>query len=266
MEIKKAVTFPYVKKPIKFVRPIVDELGQSVRNMYISDNCELYDIDEWESHEYFGDCPEADIRVNIDSHGRKYAAINDDSKNHKRTQHLARLCKRAFDEPKHSVDFYKSHQIDHINPSIPVSNHIDNLEWVTPQENMYRAGKTGVMQKKYTKELIGEICERIIEGQRRIDISREMGIDVHLIDDITIGKSHRSVTEQYLDKGFKYRTKRDKEARDALAEEICKLIASTNLRDADIARKLKCDHRMVGGIRSGFIYKHISRKYGIINE
>ena len=267
MEYYKVVFFPYVEKPIKFVKPIVDELGEPVRNMYISDDCELYDIDEWESHEYFGDCPQADIRINIDNHGRKYAAINDNSKNHKRTQHLARIARRAFDEPKHSEEFYKTHQVDHINPSIPVSNNINNLEWVTPQENMYRAGKTGVMQKVYTKEQICEICERLIAGERRIDIARAMNVDIHLLDDITIGKSHRSITEQYLDKGFKYRTKRDKEKMDGIAEEICKeIVSNPSLRNSQIARKLNCDQRMVGGIRSGFIYKHISKKYGLISE
>ena len=47
MEIKKAVSFPNVRKPIKCIKPIVDELGNPVQNMLISDDCELYDIDEW---------------------------------------------------------------------------------------------------------------------------------------------------------------------------------------------------------------------------
>ena len=169
--------------------------------MLISDDCELYDIDEWNSHEYFGDCKKSDLRINKDSHGRLYAAINDNSKNHKRTQHLARIARRAFDEPKHSEEFYKSHQVDHINPSIPIDNNISNLEWVTPQENMYRAGKTGVMQKKYDRKTIELICEKLISGERRIDIARELGVDIHLLDDITIGKSHKSITEKYVSKG-----------------------------------------------------------------
>lgn len=213
MEIKKAVSFPNVRKPIKFIKPIVDELGNPVQNMLISDDCELYDIDEWNSHEYFGDCKKSDLRINKDSHGRLYAAINDNSKNHKRTQHLARIARRAFDEPKHSEEFYKSHQVDHINPSIPIDNNISNLEWVTPQENMYRAGKTGVMQNKYDRKTIELICEKLISGERRIDIARELGVDIHLLDDITIGKSHKSITEKYVSKGLNIEPKEIKNLR-----------------------------------------------------
>ena len=33
-----------------------------------------------------------------------------------------------------------------------------------------------------------------------------------------------------------------------------------------IGKMLNCDRRMVGCIRSGFAYRHISKKYGIIEN
>ena len=255
-----------VEKPIKFVRLVLDENGDAVRNMYISDDCELYDIDEWNSHDFFGDCPQSRLPIKIDSHGRRYAAINDNSSNHKRTQHLARIAKRAFDDPKHDEEFYRTHQIDHVNPSIPLDNNINNLEWVTPAENMYRAGKTGVMLKKYSKELIGEICERLIAGERRVDIARELNVNENLIYDISIGKSHRSVTENYINKGFQYKipsplTKQD---RINIAIETCKLIKEGK-SDTEIARILGNTTRQnVANIRSGYTYSDIGKEYGII--
>lgn len=266
MVIRKAISFPNVKSAVKFVRPIIDEMGNSVRNCLISNNCELYEINEWNSHNYCCETKQSDIKIYTDKNGRKYASINDNSKDHKRRQHLARIAKRAFDNPKYQDNFYKTHQIDHINPSVPVSNDISNLEWVTAKENMYRAGKTGVMQKKYSREIVNIICQKIINGERRVDIARELNVDIHLVDDILSGKSHRSISEKYIDKGFKYREKRDKESQDNLAEKICKLIISTNKKDSEIGKLLNCDRRMVHAIRIGFAYRHISKKYGIINE
>ena len=262
-------------KPLKFVKPVVDEKGDPVRNMYISDDCELYDIDEWNSHDYFDETPQSPLPVKIDDHGRRYAAINDNSSNHKRTQHLARICRRAFDDPKYDEEFYRTHQVDHIDPSVPLSNNIENLEWVTHEENMYRAGKTGVMLKKYSKELIGEICEELIKGElKRKDIAKKFGVNENLIYDISIGKSHRSVTENYVDKGFKYNPLPTitKEDRVEFAEKACKLIKETNLSNIEIARLLSSSgdkeeieryRSNIGNIRLKKTYKDISDKYGI---
>lgn len=255
-----------IVKPIKFVKPVIDEKGNIVRNMYISDDCELYDIDEWNSSDYYDNCPQSKLPIKIDDHGRRYAAINDNSSNHKRTQHLARIARRAFDDPKHDEEFYKSHEVDHIDPSVPLSNNIDNLEWVTHDENMYRAGKTGVMLKKYSKELIGEICERIIAGEKRVDIARELNVNENLIYDISIGKSHKSVTENYIDKGFEYKipsplTKQD---RIEIAEKTCLLIKDGKT-DTQIARILgNTTRKNVANIRRGYTYKDIAKKHGII--
>ena len=264
-------------KPIKFVKPVIDEKGDPVRNMYISDDCELYDIDEWDSHDYFENTPQSNLPIKIDSHGRRYAAINDNSSNHKRTQHLARICRRAFDDPKHDEEFYRTHQVDHIDPSIPLDNNILNLEWVTPKENMYRAGKTGVMLKKYSKKLIGNICEDMIKGMGNIEIAKKYNVNKNLIYDIGVGKSHRSVSELYVDKGFKYKPLPTvtKSERIEFAEKACKLIKDTDLGDTEIAKILSSSNDKkeirkirsnINNIRLGHTYKNISKKYGLLKD
>jgi hypothetical protein len=205
MKIYKAVERLDLQRPVQLVRPVTDYNGNIVNNLCISDNCELYDIDEYNSHDYFGDCPQANIKVREDSNGRLYSNINIDPECPKRTQHLARVMLKAFDEEDHSKEFYDTVQADHINPSIPVSNQLDNLEWVSPAENMYRAGQRGVMIKKYDKELVGEICQMICDRVPRKEIKETLGVNGQLIDDIRSGRSHKSVSELYLDKGFEYK-------------------------------------------------------------
>lgn len=268
--IKKVVSFPDKKKPVKFVRPIVDEKGQSVRNLLISDDCELYDIDEWNKHDYFGDCPQSSLAVYHDSHNRMYASVNDNSADHKRRQHLARVAKRAFDDPKHDDEFYKTHQIDHVNPSIPLDNNVFiNLEWVTNAENMYRAGKTGVMFKKYTNKQIEEICQMIIDGVPRLEIIERTGIDDGLLYDIRIGKSHRYITEKFLDKGFKYleQKHRDIDAKKKAVHRACELIVESDLTLREMSEdpiiKGQLTEKDLSNIRRGVTYKYISEKYNI---
>ena len=129
---------------------------------------------------------------------------------------------------------------------------------------MYRAGATGVMLKVYTKDTIGKICEMLIDGKSRKEIVETLGVNKNLVYDVKTGNYHRSISEKYIDKGFKYHEKGNKEEKDREAEEICKYIVNTDFNDTKISKILNCDRRKVSAIRSRFCYKHISSKYGII--
>ena len=59
------------ERPLQRVKKVTDINGNVIDNLYISDDCKFYDIDEYDSHDYFGDCPESDkVNTYIDSHGR----------------------------------------------------------------------------------------------------------------------------------------------------------------------------------------------------
>ena len=66
MEYIKPISFNTIK-PITFIKPILDENGNIVRNSCITDNCELYDIDEIKSHNFLDECKKSDIKVSADS-------------------------------------------------------------------------------------------------------------------------------------------------------------------------------------------------------
>jgi hypothetical protein len=259
MKIYKAITFENKIKPIKFVRKVEDNEGNIIRNSYISDDCELYDIDVYDSYDYFGDCPKSDINIRKDDRGRLYASINPESENHSQCQHLARVAKRAFDEEKHPLSYYRDKQIDHINPSIPLDNNILNLDWVSREENMERAAESGLMIKKYKKDLVHEICQMICQNVPRYEIVELLNINGQLVDDIRSGRSHKSASKQYLDKGFTYK-KIDRNEKYELVNNVCQLIEN-GYRNCEIAKKLNVRQAFVKDIRAHATFKDISKDY-----
>jgi hypothetical protein len=66
------------------------------------------------------------------------------------------------------------------------NNALDNLEWVTQQENNLHAFQTGLMtQLKYTKEQHLEVLDRYhVKGQKQVDIANEMGVPTTFVNDL----------------------------------------------------------------------------------
>jgi hypothetical protein len=247
------------ERPIQFVRPVINTCGKIINNLYVSDDCKFYDIDEYNSHTYFGDCPEANINIRNDSHGRIYSNINVEGTTS--NSQVARVAKIMFDDGKYPIEYYADKQIDHIDPSVPVKNCLENLEFVTRDENMYRAGLTGVMIKKYGKEIAHKVCQMTCEGKSRQEIIAETGTNGQFVDDVRAGRSHKSVSCQYLDKGFEYKTY-DRHRRDDQIHAICQLLQDRpDMRVCDICRELNVDHRFVCAIKGRKAYLYISKDY-----
>lgn len=256
MKIYKAIDFINIERPITIIKPLLDKYGNNVKNLYISDDCKLYDQDELDSVDYFGDCKEASIKVRIDENGRKSASVGVNGK----STPLHRALMISFDEGKHGTEFYETHQVDHINPSIPLDNTIYNLRWVTNEENMENAGKSGVMIKKYKKPLVDQICQMICDGCSRKEIRETLNVNGQLIDDIRAGRSHKSVSSQYIDQGFEY-SEYDNSFQIERAHQVCKLI-DEGYRTCDIVRKLDLPNQcVVSDIKFGRVYKYISSQY-----
>lgn len=89
-----------------------------------------------------------------------------------RTSALHRLMAQTFlDPPSNPL----KNQVNHINGNVQ-DNSIENLEWVTPQENDEHAGRTGLSPKCLPIEVRDAITGEIKEYPSYISYAREVGM------------------------------------------------------------------------------------------
>lgn len=273
------ITNPIVdltKKPVQEFRPITDLDGNIIDDLCVTDQCKLYKYSEVLSKDTFSECEEVTdkyVRFSKSNPDRKtinihpFVSKNDESYRPHRTNPFARVIKYAFDEEKHSADFYKEHEVDHINPSRPLNDRPSNLRWVTPAENMYYAGETGVMLKKFSKETINEICQMIVDGKSRCEIYTELNVPPFIVDDVHAGRAHKSVSKNYIDQGFTYSNKHKKPKEEGIAEahEICKMLEN-GASNSEVCKTLGVQSGLVTSICKGQSYKYVSCNYNLENR
>ena len=128
-----------------------------------------------------------------------------------------------------SDEEFDQYVVDHIDCD---SSHNDftNFELVTQAENMRRAVMNNLMPKgenhfnsKYSDQLVHDICQDICNGIPRSKIMQSRSVNGQLIDDIRSGRSHKSISEMYINKGFRYKIY-DKSDQIRKATEVCELL------------------------------------------
>ncbi len=266
MIIKKVfIKADNIVRPLEVVKPIIGLDGEIFRDLCISESGDFYRYSEVQEKEFLSDCDNNPIAVHEDKNGRKYCGV-DAIRGETRNCQVARNLIFAFEEEHHEFDWYTNMEVDHINPSIPVDNNIQNLRWVSHDDNMRAAAETGVMYKKYNIPLVNEICQMISNGISRAEIMETLGVRGSLIDDIRAGRAYKKVSEKYLDKGFSYRhePRRPRSERVKEAHEICKLLEK-GLRCCEICREVGVPSGLVTSIVNGMSYKDISSQYNISN-
>lgn len=86
------------------------------------------------------------------------------------------------------------------------NNHPNNLEWVTAEENIHHAMKTGLMYTKgekvhfasITEETAHKICQLIEEGKMNLkEIAMELNVGYHCVAKISNGTSWKHISSQY---------------------------------------------------------------------
>lgn len=265
MAIYKGIIFDNIIRPIQFTKPIKDNDGNIVKNSLISDDGKIYDKDEYESHDYFGYIDETSYGKYITEDNRIYVKgynVEYENKLCLRSP-LPRIMLIAFDEEEHDkLTYYKNLEANHINPSKPLSNNLENLEFVSHDENMRKAGETGAMIKKYNKALVHNICQDIADKVPRQEIMKKYNINYQLIDDIHAGRSHKSVSEQYVDKGFVYNPGNKIESQ-YKAKKVCELLEK-GYKNVDILRELKnlnINYCFISDIKFHRSHNDISKDY-----
>lgn len=65
------------------------------------------------------------------------------------------------------------------------NNSLDNLEWVTQQENNLHAYQSGLIKKKYSDEQILEVITRVHKkGEMQTSVAKDMGVPISFVNDV----------------------------------------------------------------------------------
>lgn len=109
------------------------------------------------------------------------------------------------------------------------NNHISNLEWATPSENIKHAFDNGLITKPkgelHGKSILTEkdvilICERLQDGWRNKDIAEDMNINIKTISNIRSG--HRW---DHISKDYNLNCKRQNRLAKKTVKDICELFS-----------------------------------------
>jgi hypothetical protein len=76
-------------------------------------------------------------------------------------------------------------QVNHIDGNT-LNNHVENLEWATPKENMKHALETGLRKTKVPINKHEYICKEYEKGRTMPDIAKEFGVHNTSIRDILL--------------------------------------------------------------------------------
>ncbi|EGJ5878848.1 endodeoxyribonuclease [Salmonella enterica] len=123
------------------------------------------------------------------NHSDGYLYVNLRDKGTLKKHYIHRVVAAAFIDNPNSLP-----QVNHIN-GIKSDNRVDNLEWVTPSQNMLHAHESGLQvaikgeghyRAKLTTEQVSEI--RSCKSMSRSDMARKYGVDPSQISNIINNK------------------------------------------------------------------------------
>jgi len=93
--------------------------------------------------------------------------------------------------------------VNHIDGN-KLNNAVNNLEWVTHQENMNHAKETGLVlslennpRATFNNEQIHEVCRLLEQGYRNCDLADIFGVEKHIISSIRYGLTFSGISKNY---------------------------------------------------------------------
>lgn len=153
--------------------------------------------------------------------------------------------------------------VNHIDGN-KLNNCVDNLEWVTHQENMDHAKRTKLIHygernknSVLTEELAHKICKLLQEGYRNYDITKMFSLGDGIVSSIRLGVTWVEISSQYNI------PKRSRAISDSTIHWICKKIVE-GLTQGEIIREStnrRITKTMIKDIRRKRIYRDISINY-----
>lgn len=133
----------------------------------------------------------------LDKNGyEKVQMMSRDGKRHRYSVH--RLVMENFNP----IENMEQHQVNHIDGN-KRNNTLDNLEWVTCEENIQHAIKNNLRAKingsaKLSIEQVKEIFIRSNNGETNISLGKEFGVNPDQISRIKNRKSWKEITNDLL--------------------------------------------------------------------
>lgn len=96
-------------------------------------------------------------------------------------------------------------QVNHVNGD-KGSNYYDNLEWCTPSENILHSHKLGMSKplsgedasnSTITNDQAEQICQMIVDGLPHKEISRVIGCETYIVNNISAGNTWKYYYNKY---------------------------------------------------------------------
>lgn len=138
------------------------------------------------------------VAQRLDRYGYPRVNLYEGTKQYTRTVH--RLVAQAFiPNPENKLE------VNHIDGN-KENNNIDNLEWVTSSENQKHAFSIGLQKgrigednsaTKYKEEHVRDVCTRLSNKQRNIDIINETGYSRSFVEKIKYRETWKHISCEY---------------------------------------------------------------------
>lgn len=139
------------------------------------------------------------------------------------------------------------------------NNCVENLEWVTREQNMRHAYDNDLViskTKKISDDIIHTVCQALEQGARVVDVSKMFSLDRELVDRIYRGSTFKHISYEY---DFSKVPKQSKISVEKVIK-ICQLIV-LNESLVNISLQTETHISTVKAIKQRRVHNHISNSF-----